>query len=111
VVAEIEISSVAALLGNAFDWVHYAASKAAVDTFTRGLALEVAGHGIRCNGVRPGLTLTDINPPDRVEALLSTIPLHRGAQPEKIAEAVIWLLSDQASYCTGTILNVSGGRQ
>ena len=107
----VNLSSVAALLSNAFDWVHYGASKGAVDTFTKGLALEAADHGIRCNAVRPGMTATDINPADRAEAIAPTIPMKRIAAPQEIAEAVMWLLSDKASYCTGTIVNVSGGRQ
>ena len=106
----VNVSSVAALLSNAFDWVHYGASKGAIDTFTRGLALEGAEHGIRCNAVRPGMTETDINPSDRLESIAPTIPLKRVAQPEEIAEAVLWLMSDKAAYCTGTIINVSGGR-
>jgi NAD(P)-dependent dehydrogenase (short-subunit alcohol dehydrogenase family) len=106
----VNVSSVAALLSNAFDWVHYGASKGAIDTFTRGLALEGAEHGIRCNAVRPGMTETDINPTDRLESIAPTIPLKRVAQPEEIAEAVLWLMSEKAAYCTGTIINVSGGR-
>ncbi len=106
----VNVSSVAALLSNAFDWVHYGASKAAVDTFTKGLALEAADHGIRCNAVRPGMTDTDISPRDRAAAIAPTIPLKRIAAPEEVAEAILWLLSDKASYCTGTIVNVSGGR-
>lgn len=106
----VNISSVAALLSNAFDWVHYGASKGAVDTFTKGLALEGAEHGIRCNAVRPGMTDTDISPAERAAAIAPTIPLKRVAAPEEIAEAALWLLSDKASYCTGTIVNASGGR-
>ena len=108
--AIVNISSVAAIITNAFVWLHYGASKGAVDTFTRGLALEVAEQGIRVNGVRPGLTETDINPPGRIESLAAQFPLKRAAQPEEIAEAAIWLLSDKAGYCTGSILNVAGGR-
>lgn len=106
----VNVSSVAALLSNAFDWVHYGASKAAVDTFTKGLALEGAEHGVRCNAVRPGMTVTDLNPQDRIERAAPSIPLRRAAQPEEIAEGIIWLLSDKAAYCTATIINVSGGR-
>ena len=109
--AIVNVSSVAALLTNAFEWVHYGASKAAVDTFTLGLALEAAEHGIRVNGVRPGLTATDILPSERNARLVPSIPLKRVAAPDEIAEAILWLLSDRASYCTGVILNVSGGRQ
>jgi NAD(P)-dependent dehydrogenase (short-subunit alcohol dehydrogenase family) len=106
----VNVSSIAARLSNAFDWVHYGASKGAVDTFTRGLALEGAPHGIRCNAVRPGMTETDINPPDRLAAITPSIPLKRAAQPEEVAEAVLWLLSDKAAYCTGTSIDVAGGR-
>lgn len=106
----VNVSSVAALLSNAFDWVHYGASKGAIDTFTRGLALEGAEHGIRCNAVRPGMVQTDIHPEGRIETIAPSIPLKRVAQPEEIAEAVLWLMGDKASYCTGTIVNVSGGR-
>ena len=106
----VNVSSVAALLSNAFDWVHYGASKGAVDTFTKGMALEGAEHGIRCNAVRPGMTVTDLNPMERVEHIAPSIPLKRAAEPAEIAEAIVWLLSDKAGYCTGSILNVSGGR-
>lgn len=106
----VNVSSVAALLSNAFDWVHYGASKGAVDTFTKGMALEGAEHGIRCNGVRPGMTVTDINPIDRIEKAAPTIPLKRAAQPEEIAEGIVWLLSEKSAYCTATIIDVAGGR-
>ena len=106
----VNVSSIAADRSGAFDWVHYGASKAAVDTFTRGLALETAAQGIRCNSVRPGMVDTDIHWPGRMEAIAPTIPLGRIAAPEEIAEAVVWLLSDKASYCTGTHINVAGGR-
>ena len=106
----VNVSSVAALLSNAFDWVHYGASKGAVDTFTKGMALEGAEHGIRCNAVRPGMTVTDLNPMERVESIAPSIPLKRAADPSEIAEAIVWLMSDKAGYCTGSILNVAGGR-
>ena len=106
----VNVSSVAALLSNAFDWVHYGASKGAVDTFTKGMALEGAEHGIRCNAVRPGMTITDLNPIDRIEKAAPNIPLKRGAAPVEIAEGIVWLLSDKASYCTATIIDVAGGR-
>ena len=106
----VNVSSVAALLSNAFDWVHYGASKGAVDTFTKGMALEGAEHGIRCNAVRPGMTVTDLNPMERVENIAPSIPLKRAAEPAEIAEAIVWLLSEKAGYCTGSILNVAGGR-
>jgi len=106
----INISSVAAQLTNAFEWLHYGASKAAVDCFTRGLALEVAGQGIRVNGIRPGPVKTEINSPERIERIEKTIPLGRFGEVDEIAEAVLWMMSDKASYCTGSILNVAGGR-
>jgi NAD(P)-dependent dehydrogenase (short-subunit alcohol dehydrogenase family) len=94
--------------------VHYAASKGAVNTFTVGLAREVASEGIRVNAVAPGLIETDIHAaagePGRVAKLASTIPLGRAATPQEVAEAVIWMLSSSASYITGSILAVSGGR-
>ncbi len=106
----VNVSSIAADRTGAFEWVHYGASKAAVDTFTRGLALETADQGIRCNSVRPGMVDTDIHWPGRMEAIAPTIPLKRIADPEEVAEAVAWLLSDKASYCTGTHIDVAGGR-
>jgi NAD(P)-dependent dehydrogenase (short-subunit alcohol dehydrogenase family) len=106
----VNVSSVAALLSNAFDWVHYGASKGAIDTFTKGLALEGAEHGIRCNAVRPGMTITDLNPMDRIDTAAPNIPLKRAAVPHEIAEGIVWLLSDKASYCTATIIDVAGGR-
>ena len=106
----VNVSSIAADRTGAFEWVHYGASKAAVDTFTRGLALETADHGIRCNSVRPGMVDTEIHWPGRMEAIAPTIPLKRIAAPEEVAEAVAWLPSDKASYCTGTHIDVAGGR-
>lgn len=106
----VNVSSIAADRTGAFEWVHYGASKAAVDTFTRGLALETADQGIRCNSVRPGMVDTEIHWPGRMEAIAPTIPLKRIAAPEEVAEAVAWLLSDKASYCTGTHIDVAGGR-
>ncbi|MAP13229.1 MAG: NAD(P)-dependent oxidoreductase [Gammaproteobacteria bacterium] len=108
--AIVNVSSIAAKLSNAFDWVHYGASKGAIDTFTKGMALEGAEHGIRCNGVRPGMTVTDLNPMDRIEKAAPTIPLKRAAEPREIAEGIVWLLSDKAAYCTATIIDVTGGR-
>ena len=110
----VNVSSRAAELGSAGEYVDYAASKAAVDTMTVGLAKEVARDGIRVNAVRPGLIRTDMHAsggqPDRIERLAETIPLGRGGDPDEIAEAVVWLLSDKASYVTGSIIDVSGGR-
>jgi NAD(P)-dependent dehydrogenase (short-subunit alcohol dehydrogenase family) len=110
----VNISSRAAQIGGAGEWVHYAASKGALDTFTLGLAREVAAEGIRVNGVAPGHVLTDLHAasgdPDRPTRLAPTIPMGRAGAPEEIAEAVLWLLSPAASYTTGAILAVSGGR-
>ena len=110
----VNISSIGARLGSANEYVDYAASKAAVDTMTRGLALEVAEEKIRVNCIRPGTVDTDIHAttgiPDRLEILKEVIPLKRIGRPEEIAEAVLWLCSDAASYVTGAIIDVSGGR-
>jgi len=106
----VNLSSVAARLGGPGEFVHYAASKGAVDSFTLGLAREVAAEGIRVNAVAPGLIETEMNPPERLARIGPTIPIRRAGQPEEIAEAVAWLLSPAASYVTGTILTVSGGR-
>lgn len=108
--AIVNVSSIAARLSNAFDWVHYGASKGAIDTFTKGMALEGAEHGIRCNAVRPGMTVTDLNPMDRIEKSIPTIPLGRAAMPDDIAEGIVWLLSEKSRYCTATIIDVTGGR-
>ena len=112
--AIVNMSSAAARLGGPNGLLHYAASKGAIDTFTRGLAEEVGGEGIRVNAVRPGIIETDIHDDmgqtGRVEKLGPTVPLGRSGAPEEVAEVVMWLLSDSASYCTGTIVDVSGGR-
>lgn len=108
--AIVNISSIAALRSNAFDWVHYGATKGAIDTFTLGMALEGVSHGIRCNAVRPGPIDTDMNTPDHFAKLKSSVPMQRVGLPEEVAEAVMFLLSERSSYCTGSILNVSGGR-
>jgi NAD(P)-dependent dehydrogenase (short-subunit alcohol dehydrogenase family) len=110
----VNVSSRAAQLGSAGEYVDYAASKAAVDAMTIGLAREVARDGIRVNAVRPGLIDTDMHAsggqPNRIAALAGTVPMGRGGQVNEVAEAVVWLLSDKASYVTGTLLDVSGGR-
>ncbi|MCY1401946.1 putative oxidoreductase YgfF [compost metagenome] len=110
----VNVSSVAARLGSPAEYVDYAASKGALDTFTLGLSKEVAGEGIRVNAVRPGYIYTDFHAlsgdPDRVSKLESGIPLGRGGQASEVAEAIIWLLSDKASYSTGTFIDLGGGR-
>lgn len=110
----VNISSRAAVLGSPGEYVDYAASKAAVDALTIGLSREVAHEGIRVNGVRPGLIETDMHAsggePGRIERLQSSVPMQRGGQPAEVAQAALWLLSDAASYTTGTFIDVSGGR-
>jgi NAD(P)-dependent dehydrogenase (short-subunit alcohol dehydrogenase family) len=110
----VNISSLAARTGSAGEWVHYAASKGAVDTFTIGLAREVANEGIRVNAVAPGLVDTGLHAangePGRLARLNPTIPMQRAGTPDEIAKGVLWLLSDAASYVTGTILEIGGGR-
>lgn len=110
----VNMSSRAAELGSPGEYVDYAASKAAIDTLTVGLAREVARDGVRVNAVRPGIIDTDMHAsggqPDRIAQLADSIPMGRGGEPDEIAEAVIWLLSDKASYTTGALINVSGGR-
>jgi NAD(P)-dependent dehydrogenase (short-subunit alcohol dehydrogenase family) len=110
----VNISSLAARTGSPGEWVHYAASKAAVDTFTIGLAREVANEGIRVNAVSPGLVDTGIHAangePGRLDRLMGTIPLGRAGKPIEIAEGVLWLLSPAASFTTGSILEIGGGR-
>ncbi|MDE0309184.1 MAG: SDR family oxidoreductase [Acidiferrobacterales bacterium] len=110
----INISSGAARLGAANDYVDYAASKAAIDTFTIGLAKEVAGEGIRVNAVRPGFIDTDMHDSvggsKRFEQIRHMIPLSRVGSAEEVAAGIIWLLSEKASYSTGTILDITGGR-
>ena len=106
----VNISSIAALRANAFDWVHYGATKGAIDTFTVGLALEGVEHGIRCNAVRPGPIDTDMNTPEHFKKIEATVPMKRMGSPAEVAQAVLFLLSDESSFCTGSFLNVSGGR-
>jgi NAD(P)-dependent dehydrogenase (short-subunit alcohol dehydrogenase family) len=112
--AIVNISSMAAVLGSASQYVDYAASKAAIDTFTIGLSREVANEGVRVNAIRPGVIDTDIHAsgglPNRARDLAPSIPMQRPGTAEEIADAVLYLLSPTASYITGAILNVSGGR-
>ncbi|KAB8057790.1 SDR family oxidoreductase [Janthinobacterium sp. FT14W] len=110
----VNVSSAAARLGSPGEYIDYAASKGAVDTLTLGLAKEVAAEGIRVNGVRPGIIYTDIHAsggePGRVARLASGVPMQRGGQPEEIADAILYLLGPGASYVTGSLLDVAGGR-
>jgi NAD(P)-dependent dehydrogenase (short-subunit alcohol dehydrogenase family) len=110
----INLSSVAAKLGSPNTYVDYAASKGAIDSFTIGLAQEVASEGIRVAAIRPGLIDTEIHAsggePDRAHRLASTVPMKRVGTADEIANAIVWLLSDEASYVTSAILDVSGGR-
>ncbi len=112
--AIVNVSSRAAQLGAANEYVDYAASKGAVDTLTIGLAKELAGDKIRVNTVRPGYIDTDMHAsggePGRVARLAPSLPMGRGGTSEEVAEAILWLLSDQSSYSTGTFIDVSGGR-
>ena len=112
--AIVNISSRAAQIGSAGEWVHYAVTKGAIDTLTIGLAREVAQEGIRVNAVAPGLVDTDIHAsngdPGRLERMLPTIPMGRPGTPQEIAEGVLWLLSPAASFVTGAVLAMGGGR-
>jgi NAD(P)-dependent dehydrogenase (short-subunit alcohol dehydrogenase family) len=112
--AIVNVSSIAARLGSVNLLIHYAASKAALDTFTRGLAREVGPDGIRVNAVAPGLIDTEIHEPHggsaRYPPIVQETPLGRVGTPEEVAEAILWLLSDAASFVTGTVVDVSGGR-
>jgi NAD(P)-dependent dehydrogenase (short-subunit alcohol dehydrogenase family) len=110
----VNLSSAAARLGAPGQYVDYAASKGAIDTFTVGLAKEVATEGVRVNAVRPGIIDTDIHAsgglPDRVAQMAPLVPMQRGGSAEEVASVVVWLLSEEASYITGTTLDVTGGR-
>ena len=112
--AIVNVSSGAARLGSPGEWVDYAASKGAIDTMTIGLSKELADDGIRVNCVRPGFVNTGIHAgagePNRIDRLRATIPMKRGGEPEEVARAILWLASDEASYSTGAILDVTGGR-
>ncbi len=112
--AIVNVSSAASRLGSAGEYVDYAASKGAVDTLTIGLSREVAAEGIRVNAVRPGLIYTEIHAsggePGRVDRLKDSVPMKRGGHPEEVANAILWLLSEEASYATGTFIDLAGGR-
>ncbi|MSU90538.1 SDR family oxidoreductase [Rhodobacteraceae bacterium 2CG4] len=112
--AIVNVSSVAAVLGGANQYVDYAATKGAIDSFTIGLAAEQAAHGLRVNAVRPGVIETPIHAkggaPDRAARMAPDLPMRRAGTADEVAEAILWLLSDKASYVTGEILKVSGGR-
>jgi NAD(P)-dependent dehydrogenase (short-subunit alcohol dehydrogenase family) len=112
--AIVNVSSAAARLGSPGEYVDYAASKGAMDTMTTGLSLEVAGQGIRVNGVRPGFIYTDMHgdggEPGRVDRVKASLPMQRGGQPQEVAEAIAWLLSDSASYVTGSFIDLAGGK-
>jgi NAD(P)-dependent dehydrogenase (short-subunit alcohol dehydrogenase family) len=110
----VNLASAAARLGSPGQYVDYAAAKGAVDAFTVGMAREVAAEGIRVNAVRPGLINTDIHAsgglPNRVKDLQHQVPMQRGGRAEEVAQAIVWLLSDAASYTTMSLMDVSGGR-
>jgi NAD(P)-dependent dehydrogenase (short-subunit alcohol dehydrogenase family) len=110
----VNVSSMASTLGSPGEYVDYAASKGAIDTLTIGLAREVAAEGIRVNAVRPGVIYTEIHAtggePGRVDRVKSAVPMKRGGEPDEVARAILWLLSDESSYSTGAFIDVSGGR-
>lgn len=110
----VNVSSAASRIGSAGEYVDYAASKGAIDTLTRGLSLEVAAEGIRVNCVRPGFIYTEMHAaggePNRVDRLADSIPMKRGGTPEEVAHSIAWLLSDDASYVTGSFIDAAGGR-
>jgi len=110
----VNVSSIASRIGGAGEWVHYAASKGAVDSFTLGLAREVADEGIRVNAVSPGIVATDLHAkagaPERLQRMAPGIPMKRPGTPNEIAQTILWLLSDAPAYITGSILEIGGGR-
>lgn len=109
----VNVSSIAAVTGSPGEYVHYAASKAALETFTVGLAREVGPFGVRVNAVQPGTTDTEIHGrsgnPDRPATIARTAPLRRVGRPEEVADAILWLMSERASYVSGAVVKVSGG--
>lgn len=112
--AIVNVSSIAARTGSPFEYVDYAVSKGAMDTLTKGLSLEVAAQGIRVNAVRPGFIDTDMHKdggePNRIQRLAPQIPMLRGGTAEEVANAILWLLSDEASYVTGSFIDLAGGK-
>ena len=112
--AIVNVSSIAARAGSPGEYVDYAASKGAIDAMTIGLSKEVAAEGIRVNAVRPGFIYTDIHAsggePNRVDRVKQFVPMQRGGHAEEVAQAILWLLSDEASYTTGTFIDIAGGR-
>lgn len=112
--AIVNVSSMAARLGSPGEYIDYAASKGAIDTLTIGLAKEVAAEGIRVNAVRPGMIHTDIHAsggdPNRVDRLKQSVPMQRGGEAIEVAKAILWLLSNEASYTTGSFIDVAGGK-
>lgn len=112
--AIVNVSSAASRLGSPHEYVDYAASKGAIDTLTIGLSLEVAAQGIRVNAVRPGFIYTDMHidggEPNRVDRVKNTLPMERGGQPDEVAQAIAWLLSDESSYVTGSFIDLAGGK-
>ncbi|WED29421.1 SDR family oxidoreductase [Vibrio sp. DW001] len=112
--AMVNVSSAASRTGAPFEYIDYAASKGAMDSLTKGLSLELASKGIRVNGVRPGFIHTDMHADggeaNRIDRLSPQIPMQRGGKPEEVAQAIVWLLSDEASYVTGTFIDIAGGK-
>jgi NAD(P)-dependent dehydrogenase (short-subunit alcohol dehydrogenase family) len=110
----VNVSSAASRIGSPGEYVDYAASKGAIDSFTLGLSKEVAAEGIRVNAVRPGVIYTEIHAsggePGRVDRVKGSVPMQRGGQPGEVAEAIVWLMSPESSYCTGIFIDVTGGR-